>query len=127
MADERTLIAFFPSSTKAEQARQALASRGVDAEIKRNSRFGASSDPVINNALTGQAETLTGLTVYSTNVANEDNQNARVLMGADPSVSGFSSKGYGMAGGAAFTLVAFAPEDKVEQAVQIIKQNGGEI
>jgi hypothetical protein len=37
-----------------------------------------------------------------------------------------SDKGYGLAGGSAFTLVTFVPEDNFELAENIIKQNGGQ-
>lgn len=71
------------------------------------------------------AETLTGLTVYSADTPNDENRAARVLMGADPSVSGYSARGYGLAGGYAFTLVAFVPDERVNEAVRIIEQNKG--
>ena len=128
MPKEQTLIARFPSSTKAEKARQDLASIGVtDTDIKRNSKFGTTTNQEINNVLSQQAETLTGLTLFSANTPNSVNNDARVLMGADPSVSGMSAKGYGMAGGHGFTLIAFAPEDKVDQVKEIITQCGGDI
>ncbi|MPN53174.1 hypothetical protein SDC9_200838 [bioreactor metagenome] len=47
-------------------------------------------------------------------------------MGSDPSVSGYSTRGYGLAGGHAFTMVAFVPEEKVEEVAELIKENGGE-
>ncbi|MDD4601823.1 MAG: hypothetical protein PHQ46_12335 [Negativicutes bacterium] len=129
MAQERTLIAHFPSSTKAEVVVNALYSKGIkDVHVKRNSRFGVSLDATRNDSLASNyAETLTGLTVFSADTPNDENNSARVLMGSDPSVSGFSSRGYGMAGGHAFTLVAFVPEEKAEEVEALIKQAGGEI
>lgn len=125
---ERTIIAHFPSSTKAEAAKESLGSSGVtDVHIRRNTRFGISNDDVQNAAVSNLAETLTGLTIYSADTPNDENRAARVLMGADPSVSGVSARGYGLAGGHAFTLVAFAPEEKVEEAVRVIKEQGGEV
>lgn len=129
MTQERTLVAHFPSSTKAEVVVNALYSAGLnDVHLKRNSRFGVSLDAQFNDSLSlNYAETLTGLTVFSADTPNDENNSARILMGSDPSVSGYSARGYGLAGGHAFTLVAFIPEGRVEEALNIIKQNGGEI
>jgi hypothetical protein len=127
MNKNRTIIASFPSSTKADTAAQALTAAGInDVHIRRNSRFGVSLDPHID-APVSRAETLTGLTLFSTNTPKDEDNAARVLMGADPSVSGYSARGYGLAGGAAFTLVVFAPEARVDEAVGIIKQQGGDV
>lgn len=126
MTKEKTIIAYFPSSTKAESAVQALAAVNVqDVHIKRTGRFGVTYDHTIDDPIS-RAETLSGLTVFSQNTSNEENNSARVLMGADPSVSGFSRSGNDLAGGHAFMIVAFAPEDKVEQVVALLKENGGE-
>lgn len=129
MTKERTLVAHFPSSTKAEVVVKALYSAGLtDVHVKRNSRFGVSLDANMNDSLSlNYAETLTGLTVFSADTPNDENNAARILMGSDPSVSGYSARGYGMAGGHAFTMVAFIPEDRVEEVVRIIEQHGGEI
>lgn len=129
MAQERTIIAHFPSSTKAEAVVNSLYSKGIkDVHVKRNSRFGVSLDATMNDSLAlNYAETLTGLTLFSADTPNDENNAARLLMGSDPSVSGYSSRGYGMAGGHAFTLVAFVPDEKVEEVEALIKQQGGEV
>lgn len=128
MAQERTIIAHFPSSTKAEVVVNALYSKGIsDVHVKRNSRYGVSLDAHMNDSLSlNYAETLTGLTVFSADTPNDENNSARILMGSDPSVSGYSTRGYGLAGGHAFTMVAFVPEEKVEEVAELIKENGGE-
>jgi hypothetical protein len=124
----RTIIAHFPSSTKADNAAHALRQAGfTDITVKRNTRFGVSYDSHYNNPISNMAESLTGLTLYSTNHSNDQDRATRVLMGSDPSVSGFSARGYGLAGGSAFTLVTFAKEDQIEEAVSIIKENDGEV
>ena len=126
MPKEKTIIAYFPSSTKAESAVQALSAINVtDVHIKRASRFGVTFNPNIDSPIS-TAETLTGLTLFSQNTSNDENNSARILMGSDPSVSGFSCSGNDLAGGHAFSIIAFAPEDKVEQVVSILKENGGE-
>jgi rhodanese-related sulfurtransferase len=127
MPKEQTIIAYFPSSTKAEKAATALAGAGFgDVHVKRVSRFGVTHDPHINDPVSN-AESLTGLTLFSTDVLSDEKSDSRVLMAADPSVSGLSARGYGMAGGRAFTLVAFVAADRVEEAVNIIRQNGGDV
>ncbi len=128
MPEERTIIASFPSSSKARTAADALAAVGLaDVHIRRNSRYGVSQDAHINDPISHQAESMASLVLYSANSPNDENQATKVLMDADPSVSGLSARGYGMAGGAAFTLVAFAPEARVDEAVGIIKENGGDV
>ncbi|MDT8903070.1 hypothetical protein [Anaeroselena agilis] len=128
MPEERTIIASFPSSSKARTTADALAAAGLaDVHIRRNSRYGVSQDPYINDPISHQAESLASLVLFSTNSPNDENQATKVLMDADPSVSGMSARGYGMAGGAAFTLVAFVPEPRVDEAVGIIKANGGDV
>jgi len=128
MPQERTLIASFPSSTKARAAADALAAAGLgDVHVRRNSRFGVSQDAHINDPISHQAESNASLVLYSTNSPNDENRATKVLMGADPSVSGLSARGYGLAGGAAFTLVAFVPDPRVDEAVGIIKGSGGDI
>lgn len=127
MPKEQTIISTFPSMTKAEAAKTALANAGLtDSSIKRSSRYGVSTDDEMDSAISS-AETLTGLTLFSANTSKESKTVERVLMGADPSVSGFSMSGNPLAGGHAFTLVVFAPPNRVDEAVTIIKQNGGEV
>lgn len=128
MPEERTIIVSFPSSTKARTAADALTAAGLgDVHIRRNSRYGVSQDAQINDPISHQAESNASLVLYSTNSPNGENQAAKVLMGADPSVSGMSSRGYGQAGGAAFTLVAFVPAPRTDEAVSIIKDYGGDV
>lgn len=128
MPTERTIIASFPSSNKAAKAAEVLNDAGfTDVHIRRNTRFGVSQDAHYNNPISHQAESLTALTLYSTNASNDENSATRVLLGADPSVSGYSARGYGLSGGQAFVLIAFAPDEQVEQVVSLIKQQGGEV
>lgn len=127
MPQERTIITSFPSTTKARTAQNALKAAGLtDVHIRRNTRYGVSQDAQINDPVSHQAESLAGLTLFSTNTPGDINDAARVLLASDPSASGVSSRGYGMAGGKAFTLVAFVPEERVEEAVGLIKQYGGD-
>jgi len=125
MSKERTIISYFPSSTKAESAIKALSVVGMtDATLKRTSRFGVTNDDERNDPISN-AQTLTGLTLFSSNNSAENNASARILMGSDPSVSGLSAEGHGMLAGHAFSVVAFVPEERTEEAVSILKQNDG--
>jgi hypothetical protein len=125
MSKERTIISHFSSSTKAQAAIDALASVSLtDATLKRASRFGVTNDFEINDPISN-AQTLTGLTLFSGDTSNGTDASARILMGADPSVSGMSAEGHGMMSGHAFTVVAFVPEERTEEAVSILKQNDG--
>lgn len=127
-AGERAIFAYFPSSTKAEKAVKALHDAGFpQASIKRTSKYGVMHDASYDNAVNGRAETLTGLSVFSANTDKDTNQSERILMAADPSVSGMSALGYGMAGGSSFAVIAFAPEEQIDEAVQILEQHGGSV
>jgi len=54
-------------------------------------------------------------------------QSDRILLGADPSVSGYTNENYGAAGGRAFLLTLVTSSDLVDQAAEIIKQHGGTV
>lgn len=127
MNKEHTIIAHFPSSTKAHAAAEALAAAGIsDVHIKQNSLFGVVNDDGRDNILSGQADSLTGLTLYSVGGRITDSA-TRILTGSDPSVSGYSAEGYGLAGGRAFTMVVFTDSGKVDTAVDIIRRYNGEV
>lgn len=121
---ERSILAYFPTSTTANEAIEALKEAGVaEAQLDRVSRFGVSYDDNYNNPL-NQANTLSGLTLYSTNKDNFSDNDERILMSADPSVSGLASAGYGTAGGKAFLVTVVTNEEQLDQAVQILKDKG---
>lgn len=126
MAKEQTVISYFSSEKKAKSALQALSNIGLqDGHIRGVSRFGRTNDQTQDDPVS-RAETITGLTLYSANTSKEVNASTRVLLGADPSVSGFSTSGNELPGGPLYSLILFAPEERVEEAVNIIKQNGGD-
>jgi hypothetical protein len=122
---ERSILASFPSSTRARAARDALAEAGIEeVRIDRAGRYGGENNSRLNTPMTWQADMLTGLTLSADNAEQFGNESS-VLLGADPSVSGYSGPGYGMAGGMGFLLAAVTDETKLDQAVEIIRQNGG--
>ena len=125
---ERSIFAYFSSSTKAEKAIAALKQAGFpEASLRRVSRFGVMHDASYDHALTGQAETLTGLSLFSANTDKDTRQSERILLAADPSVSGMSARGYGLAGDKPFAVITFAPEARVKEAVQILEAHGAEV
>ncbi len=123
---ERSILSYFPTSSKAQEAVTALKEAGIsEVQLDRVSRYGATNDAHINNPI-NNAETLTGITLFSEDKAELD-ADKRVLLGADPSVSGYGYEDYGVAGGRAFLVTAVTNEELLDRAVQIIKQYGGEV
>jgi len=126
--NERSILAYFSSSTKAIAAAEALKAKGInDVQVDRVSRCGVASNPEVNNPISGQGVSGTGLTLYSSGSNQFGGDDARVLLSADPSVSGMTAKEYGTAGGEAFLVTAVTTKDKVEQAVKILKEKGAKI
>lgn len=123
---ERSILSYFPSSSQAEKAAAALKSAGVEeVQVDRVSRFGVEIDENYNNPI-NNAETITGPTLYSSD-SRLESADTRVLLGADPSVSGYGDTDYGTAGGKGFMVTAVTNEGKLDQAVDIIKQYGGTV
>jgi len=122
---ERSILATFPSSNSAQKAAAELKNAGFKTvSVDRISRYGVENDAEINYAVAGRATNLTGLTLYSagTNPGDE-----RVLLAADPSVSGYGDTNYGLAGGRAFLVTVVTGEDKVDHAAEILKKHGGQV
>lgn len=124
---ERSILAYFPSSGKAQKAVDDLKSAGFDTvQLDRVSRYGVHNDAEINNAIAGRAGSMTGLTLFSAGNSPDDDSE-RVLQGSDPSVSGFGSPDYGSAGGRAFLVTVVTNDEKVEQALSIARKRGGDV
>lgn len=123
---ERSLLAYFPSSGKAQRAAEMLQDAGyVTVQVDRVSRYGVNYDTEINNPIAGRAETGTGLTLFSAGTDSDLNEEERVLHASDPSVSGYGDAGYGVAGGKAFLVTVVTDEEGVERAEKILEDNGG--
>ena len=123
---ERSILAYFPNDDKAGNAKQEILKMGIqDVQIDRVSRFGNDYNRQINNPIAGQAGTGTGLTFYGVDSDPYVNNDARVLMGADPTNSGYGLKDYGVAGGEAFLLTVVTTEDKADQVVKIVEKHDG--
>lgn len=119
---ERSLISYFPSSTKAQKAVDALKKAGYETVDMR--RFGSNSvpDAEYNNPI-NRATSLAALTFYSAGSMDKD---PGILLAADPAASGLSTGGE-LVGKRAFSVIVVTEESKVEQAVKIIEENGGEV
>lgn len=125
---ERAIMAYFPTDNDAEKTAEALKNFGFkEVQVDRVSRYGETHDAEINNAIMGRAETITGLTLFSAGTDSLLNNDTRVLLGADPSVSGYGDTDYGVAGGKAFLVTVVTTDDLAGQAEEIIKKNGGQI
>jgi hypothetical protein len=123
---QRSILSYFDSSTLAEKARQALKDAGFDeTRVDRVSRYGAANDAHYSNPL-NRATTITGPTLFGGDKEEMD-ADTRVLLAADPSVSGYGDANYGVAGGKAFLLTIVTGEKRVDQAVDILKQHGGQV
>ena len=120
---ERSIIAYFPSSTKAEKAINELKNSGYETvEMCRVGARGVSYDAEYNNPI-NRAESLAALTTYSEGTIGRD---VGILLAADPAASGLASGG-GLIGGKAFTVVVVTNEEGLDKAVKILEDNGGEV
>lgn len=122
---EHSILAYFPSSNAATEAVKTLEKAGFsEIQLDRVSRYGVNNDTEYNNPIAGQAETLTGLTLFSGDTDRFDNNDARTLLGADPSVEGYAPPGYGTAGGKAFLVTVVTNEEELDNATSILKDKG---
>ncbi len=122
---ERSILAYFPSTPAAQEAAQALKGAGItEVQIDRVSRFGVSYNSEYNNPIAGQAETQTGLVLFSADTDHFNDNDARVLLGADPSVEGYAPPGYGVPGGKSFLVTVVTSAEKVDEASAILKDKG---
>lgn len=122
---EHSILAYFPSSEKAQEAADALKQAGInEVQIDRVTRYGKNYDSQYNNPIAGQAETLTGLTLYSADTDHFNSNDERILLGADPSVEGYAPPEYGVAGGKAFLVTVVTKENEVDKASAILNDMG---
>lgn len=122
---ERSILSYFPTPAGAQEAADELRQAGFqNIQIDRVSRYGVESDARFNNPI-NNATSITGLTIYSDGGGENLGDSGRVLLAADPSASGYGDRDYGVAGGKAYLLALVASEERVREAVEIIKRNGG--
>lgn len=124
---ERSILAYFPSGDSAQRAAKALSDAGFDETgVDRVSRYGVNTDPQINNPI-NRAVTQTGPTLYSDGTGEELTDSERILLAADPSVSGYGNTDYGLAGGKAFLLTLVTTEGRIKEAEKIVSAYGGSL
>ena len=120
--NERSILAGFPSTTRAQEAADKLKALGY--ETVQVDRIGKYGGPVgnrdYNDPVAGQAVTLSGLTQQ----AGSDFllRNAGPLVAADPAASGMSGE---LVPQDNVLLTVVTTEDKMEEATGIIKDHGG--
>lgn len=126
--DERSLLAYFPSSTRAQEAINALQEAGIrEVQFDRVGRFGTRYNDQYNNPLANQANTVTGLTLYSADINPLVKTDTRALLAADPSVGGVGLKNYGVAGNEGFLVTVVTSPERVDKAREIIEAHGGRL
>ncbi|SHE50016.1 hypothetical protein [Desulforamulus putei] len=123
----RSLLAYFPSSTRAEAAVQELKRMGIsEVSLDRVSRYGATANAALNNPV-NDAETLTGLTLFSANTSRLMDADARILMSADPSNYAMAADDYGVAGGKAFLVTVVTTDEMGDKAARVLAKHGGSL
>lgn len=126
--DERSLLAYFPSSTRAQEAINALQEAGIrEVQFDRVGRFGTRYNDQYNNPLANQAGTITGLSLYSADINPLVKTDTRALLAADPSVSGVGLKSYGVAGNEGFLVTVVTSPERVDEVREIIEAHGGRL
>lgn len=117
---EQAILAFFKDPDVAQQAQKELENAGITtAQIDPVSVYPGEPTQEYMNPITGNIPSLGDFTLGTT-FAGRD---ASVLAAADPSASGLSADE--IVSGENILLTVVCPKEKVEQAVQIIRFNGG--
>lgn len=125
---EQALLAYFSNSDSAQEAVLALKTAGFrTVQLDRVGRFGVRFNDQYNNPLANQANTITGLTLYSTDINPRVKTDTRALLGADPSVSGIALNDYGVAGNEGFLVTVVVPQRRAGEAKKIITKYGGKL
>jgi hypothetical protein len=127
--DEHSILAFFPSCSQALSAMVQLKNDGFVMEegamqLDRVSQFGVVNDSHYNNPI-NNALTNHGPTLYSNSMGVDDGPNP--LLAANDTEMGRGINNDNLAGGEAFMVTLVTSNDKIQQAVNILKSNGGRV
>lgn len=127
--NEHSILGFFPSIDMANKAVEELKKAELvpseDAiQVDQVSRFGIVNDDEYNNPI-NNALTLHGLTIYSNSMGIGDGANP--LLAANDTEAGRGINNNNLAGEESFLLTLVTSMDKVEQAVNVMKSNGGRV
>lgn len=122
----RSILAYFTRREEAEEAQNRLRREGyVTVQLDRMSRYGGDSAQRLHNPLTGDIDSLAGVTA-GMDAGDEDEA---VLIAADASASGLAH-GEGDDAGIqerAWVLTVVTEEDRANRAVQILEETGGAV
>ncbi|WP_366923665.1 hypothetical protein MFMK1_000576 [Metallumcola ferriviriculae] len=120
---ERTILASFPSDTKAMEAEKELNDQGINTtQVDRVSKYPGKPNSHYNNPIAGEATSLAALTENSGGGLPGD---VGPLLAVDNAASGNSTEA-GLVGGKGFLLTVVVEEDKLEKARDIIQKHDGE-
>ncbi len=115
---ERSILAYFPTENKAEEAREVLLQKGYN-EIQIDQ---VSSSP--NSKAYGSSSAAALSTMVLGNGAYD--RIPSPLMAADPSVSGMAGS-YDLPGNSAFLLTIVTDEENFTDALQVLKQHDAQV
>lgn len=114
---EKSILAYFPTDTKAMEAQEVLNQQGFnETQIDRVSSY--------PNTSPYGSSTATLATMVLGNQAYDELPSP--LLASDPSASGMAGS-HDLPGKTAFLLTLVTSEDKVNQAVQILKEHGASV
>lgn len=127
--NEHSIFGFFPSSTMAQKAMEALKKEGLvpdegSIQIDHISRFGVVNDSEYNNPI-NNALTLHGPTIYSNSAGMDDGANP--LLAANDTETGRGINNNNLAGEENFMLTLVTSKDNIETSVALMKANGGRV
>ncbi len=113
---ERSILAYFPTAQQAQEAKEILNQQGfTEARIDRVSEYP-------NTELYGNSSA----TLSTLILGAESYDGPSPLLAADPDASGMA--GYSeLPGSKSFLLTLVSTEDKINQAVQILKEHGARV
>ncbi|UFJ40421.1 hypothetical protein LOK74_20685 [Brevibacillus humidisoli] len=121
---ERNILAGFRSVDEAERAAEQLRKAGFQTvQVETIDRYPGEDVQQVINPISGQIPSLGALTLGADFPSGRD---ASVMAAADPSASGMSD-GDQDSGGANILLTAVVPEQRGDEAVQLIRSLGGEV
>ncbi len=124
---EHSILSFFPSSDKAQEAAQALKEAGLVPEpgaiqVDRITRYSPASEEEYNSPI-NKAVTLSGVTLYS---ASQGEEGTSPLLAATDSASGIGNPHAGVPGRHGFMLTLVTAKENIEAALEIIRAHYGD-
>lgn len=124
---EISLLANFSNSNDAQRALEEIKGKDLgEVQLDRTSLYGVTFDKELNNPIAGQADTGTGLTLYSADFDQWQDRDARILMNADTSAGGMSADDHFL-GDRSFLLTVVTRKAHLTQIKDIIAKYGGQV